>query len=170
MAVIPAVVTNKARELWPQMFGGLLPFEQVFKFRIGEGGWVYDPLLLTNVPRPPDPSFLDLDIALDLTRPPIDKRYNVGDSLGYFEKSLVLLDFLYEAPSTLKTSCLLTFVEYNAKDDGVLVYDAGGPYGPPQIYEIGLFDQSNNMLAYGTFPLEVKTGANQIENVIRISF
>jgi hypothetical protein len=152
------------------MFGGLLPFRQIVKFKIGEGGWVFDPLLLVNVPRAPDPGLTDLDIVMDTARILPDKRYNVGDSLGYFEKSMVLLDFVYEFPSTLKSSCLLTFIEYNTKDAGTLVYDAGGPYGPPQIYEIGMFDQNNVMVAYGTFPLEVKTGANQIENIIRISF
>lgn len=170
MAVIPAVVTAQARERWPKMFGGLLAFKQITKFRIGEGGWFYNPLPAAREPRVPDPTLTYLDIVQDQIRLPIDKRYNVGENLGYFEKNLVPSDFSFESPTSLKVSCLLLNTEYNAKNAGTLVYDVGGPYTSPEMWELALFDADDVMVAYGTFPKQIKTGANPIENIMRITF
>jgi hypothetical protein len=170
MAVIPAVVTDLARARWPQMFGGLLPFKTIVKFRIGEGGWIFNLLTLQREPRAPDPTLTTLDIITDQIRFPLNKRYNVGETFGYFEKLMVLTDFSFEAPTTLKSSCLLTFTEYNFENDGTLIYDMGGPYVSPEMWEIGLFDQDDVMIAYGTFPKQTKTGANQDENIVRVTF
>lgn len=170
MAVIPAVVTAQARERWPKMFGGLLPFKLITKFRIGEGGWIFNPLPAVREPRVPDPTLTYLDIIQDQIRLPLSKRYNVGENLGYFEKNLVPSDFSFESPTSLKVSCLLLNTEYNAKNDGTLIYDVGGPYTSPEMWELALFDADDVMVAYGTFPKQTKTGANPIENIVRITF
>lgn len=170
MAVIPAVVTAQARERWPKMFGGLLPFKLITKFRIGEGGWVYNPLPAVREPRVPDPTLTYLDIIQDQIRIPINKRYNVGENFGYYEKLLTGADFSFESPTSLKVSCMLLNTEYNAKNDGTLIYDVGGPYTSPELWELALLDADDVMVAYGTFPKQTKTGANPIENIMRITF
>jgi hypothetical protein len=63
---------------------------------------------------------------------------------------------------------MLLNAEYNLETDGTLVYDVGGPYGLPEIWEIGLFDQNNDMILYGTFSKETKDATKQIENICRI--
>lgn len=169
MAVIPALVTPQARDEWPKMFGGIVDFKKIAKFRIGEGGWIYNPLPAAREPRIPDQTLTNLDIIQDPSRLPINKRYDVGENLGYFEKNLIITDFSFE-PRTLKVSCFLLNTEYNAKNAGTLIYDVGGPYTSPELWEIGLFDENNLMVAYGTFPKQIKTGANFLENVVRITF
>ena len=51
MPVIPAVVTNLARTRWPQMIGGLIPLALVSYFKVGEGGWFFNPVTLQREPR-----------------------------------------------------------------------------------------------------------------------
>jgi len=168
MAIIPAAVTSQARDEWPKMFGGLTAFNKIAKFRIGEGGWIYNPAILAREPRIPDQNLTDLDIIQDQSRLLIDKRYNVGENLGYFEKNLILSDFSF-TPRTLEVSCVLLNVEYNTKNAGTLIYDVGGPYTSPELWEIALLDDDDLMVAYGTFPKQIKMG-QFLENVVRITF
>ena len=170
MPVIPAVVTNLARANWPQMLGGLITFQQISYFRVGEGGWFFNGLTLQREPRTPDPTLTDIDIKLDPARPLLSKRYNVGENFGYYQKALLGSDFFFEGPTTLRVSCLLDNPEYNLENAGTLIYDVGGPYVSPEIWEIGLFDAANIMVAYGTFPKETKDASKQIENIVRIVF
>jgi len=159
MAVIVAVVTDEARARWPQMFGGLLAFKDISDFKVGEGGW-YNPGT-SRERRVPDSALTNLDVIVDLSRAPVDKRYVVpGETFSWFSKSLVPGDFAYVAPRTLEVSCLLDFGDYN--DDG-----SGNN---PEIWEIGLFDADGVMVAYGTVPEEIKDASKQIVNVVRIVF
>lgn len=172
MAVIPAVVTNLARERWPKMVGGLLAHKVISKYRVGEGGWIFNGITLQREPRVPDASLTDLDIITDASRPLISKRYNVAENFGWYEKNLNAgaPDFVFEPPTTLRVSCVLDNAEYNLENAGTLVYDVGGPYVAPEIWEIGLYDQDGVMVAYGTFPKETKTAAIQIENFVRLIY
>ena len=157
MAEIIGVVTDTARALFPQQLGGLVPFAAVSYYKVGEGGYV-DPGT-GKVPRTPDASFTDLDAVLDASRPAIDQRYP-ADSRGVFQKSFVGGDLVYVAPTTLRCRCFLDFSEFN--DDG---------FGNnPEIWEIGVFDADDNMLVYGTFPLQIKDNTKQIENFVRLIF
>jgi len=171
MAIINAVVTNLARAQWPQMFGGLTPFSQVSYFRYGEGGWV-DPGSGAVRRDPPDRTFNDLDIIKDLGRSAPNKRYNVGVNLGYFQKALTPSDLVFEGPTTLRVRTFLDFGEYNNKNSigATLIYDVGGPYTSPEIWEIGIYDAADNLVAYGTVPKETKDNTKQIENDVRIVF
>lgn len=190
MTVIPAVITEDCRKYWPQFFGRLMGvpsdttvpgtpptyFDPRVKFfKVGEGGWE-NPGSGTRA-RTPDstlrrlssPLIQDLDCIVDTTRAAIDQRYP-SDSRAYFKKDLVDLDFTFEAPNILKIRCTLDYSEFN--DDGF------GNY--PEIWEIGIFtdhpeesglaSDEGLMIAYGTFPLESKTPAKQIENYVRIVF
>ncbi len=165
--VIIAQVTTDALKLWPQMFIGLQPFKLVTSFKIGEGGWVDQGSGPT--PRLPDPNLRrfdnqiqDLDAIVDPTRPPNAFRYPT-DSLFTFSKAFVPGDFAFQAPSAFRCRCFLDLPEAN--DDG---------FGNnPNFYEIGLFTDhpvfpgsQSLMVAYGTFPLEVKTPGRQLENIV----
>lgn len=191
MPVIPAVITVDCLQWWPQFFGWMLgvPADhtdlsalpnplvdpRIKFFKVGEGGW-QDPGSGKRA-RTPDnslrrlsaPLIQDLDCIVDPTRASIDQRYP-SDSRAYFKKNLISTDFTFEAPNVLKVRCTLDYSEFN--DDGF------GNY--PEIWEIGVFadhptigglaaDQGL-MIAYGTFPLESKTPAKQIENYMRLVF
>lgn len=183
MAIITAVITEDARKYWSQFFGLLLGNPSVTtvvgtswnpaikSFKVGEGGWT-DPGS-GRIRRNPveddlrriDNNIQDIDAIVDGTRLVPDQRYPIASDRASFEKTLILSDFTLEAPSTLRVRCFLDFADFN--DDG---------FGdPPEIWEIGLFSDHPTaigqklMVAYGTFPKEIKTGATPIENIVRIS-
>jgi len=167
MALYTAVVTSVGADKIIKYPGGLIsPVDLISYFKVGEGGWV-DPGT-GREPRTPDPSLTDLDIIEDVARIPANKRYNVGENMGYFTKSLVAGDFSSPASGILRVSCMLLNAEYNLESDGTLIYDVGGPYASPEIWEIGLFDQDNDMILYGTFAKETKDATKQIENICRL--
>lgn len=178
MPIIEAVVTDRARELLPKMWGGLIPHQVVSFFRVGEGGWsLVGP---NRVRRAPDATFTDLDIILDAGRPGNGfgaKRYNTfGESFGYFQKAFQLGDLSFTGPNVLECRCYLDFPEYNTKQppapggSTALIYDAGGPYSAPQIWEVGIYDAASNLVAYGTVPKQDKNITKPVENVVRIRF
>jgi hypothetical protein len=168
MTLYTAVVTSVGATKIPQYLGGLIsPIDLISYFKVGEGGWV-DPGS-GRQPRTPDPGLTDLDIIMDASRAAPDKRYNVGENAGYFQKALVLGDFSAPTPGILRVSCMLLNAEYNLETDGTLIYDVGGPYGLPEIWEIGLFDQNDDMILYGTFSKETKDASKTIENVCRLA-
>ena len=167
MALFTAVITAVGADKVIKYPGGLIsPIDLISYFKVGEGGWV-DPGT-GRTPRTPDPSLTDLDIVLDASRLPVDKRYNVSENFGYYTKALVLGDFTSPASAILRVSCMLLNSEYNLEDAGTLVYDVGGPYAPPEIWEIGLFDADDDMIFYGTFDKETKDSTKQIENICRL--
>ncbi len=170
MAVINAVVTDHAREVWVKMVGGLTAWSIASFFRIGEGGWQNPGTGRER--RTPDKTFTDLDIILDGARPAgPTKRYDVAlESFGYFQKSFVSGDLTFESPTTLACRCLLDFGEYNTKAAGTLIYNHGNTGLNPEIWELGVYDLAGNLLAYGTVEKETKDGTKQIENTVRIVF
>ena len=183
MAIIPGVVTDDARLYWPQILGGIFSPNvvttvgssewdpRIKTFKVGEGGWI-DPGS-GAVPRTPDPGLRrlsapliqDIDAIVDPTRAVMDQRYP-ADSLGTFEKALIVADFTFEAPTTIRVRCLLDFAEFN--DDGL--------GNDPEMFEIGIFTDhpveagEKLMIAYATFPKQLKDVTKQIENVVRIVF
>lgn len=170
MAVVNAVVTNLARQLAPQMWGNLITFEPIAYFKIGEGGW-YDPGT-GRVPRTPDPTLTDLDIILDPARSIPSRRYYGFESFGYFQKTFVPGDLVFQGPTTLLMSCLLDYGDYNTKNapGATLIYDVGGDGVSPTMWEMGAFDALGRMIMYGTFPVETKDISRQVENDGRIVF
>jgi hypothetical protein len=153
MPVINAVVTNLARQLWPQIFGGIIPLQQgtsattatpyywcpVMRFfRIGRGGWVNP----GPTPRAPDPSLTDLDIIVDTIRQ--SHRYSgMAGNILFFQKNFVSTDLTWESPTTLKCACKLLTTEFN-DISGVPSNPPGGssasPIGTnPVLYEIGVY-------------------------------
>lgn len=189
MAVVVAAVTDGARQYWPQFFGTMLgisagvsspsnwnPLMRTFK--IGRGGWINPGG--GPVPRVPDPTLTDLDVIVDASRPLIDKRYtSLAGNIYFMEKNLVLADFTFEAPSTLKIRCNLDFADFN-EIQGTPTTPPGGPVlAPlgvnPDLYELGIFSDHPSgtgqlMLLYGTFAVETKNVTKQIENDFRLTF
>ena len=189
MAEIPAVVTDDARMYWPMFFGGLLGINSpasaasianqwnpiIRSFKMGEGGW-QNPGPTPRVPSsslryesgllgPPN-ALQDLDAAVDAYRIGSDLQRYPSNGRFVFSKLLAPGSITFEGESTLRINCLLDFSDAN--DDGF------GNF--PQFWEIGVFADHPTvigqqlMVAYGTFPKEVKNGGIQLENVVRISF
>jgi hypothetical protein len=170
MALIPAVITVDARKYWSRMLSGLIPLHVIDTFRVGEGGWI-DPgtgrVRRAPVPdlRRLDSGLQDLDAAVDVTRGASSQRYPAAQR-GVYEKALDPGDLDAEDPSTVRVSCLLDFGEFNDNGHGT----------SPELWEIGLFcthpDNSSAklMVAYATFPREVKTPDRQILNYVRVIF
>lgn len=183
MAIIPAVVTTDARKFWPQFFGTLLGISAgattpgvawnplIKNFKVGEGGW--QDFGAGAVPRTPDPNLRlltgsliqDIDAIVDPTRALANQRYPTTGR-ATFTKALTAPDFTFETASTIRIRCLLDFGEFNNDGFG----------NDPEIWEIGIFADhptvaaSFLMVAYATFPKEIKNGAKQLENVVRITF
>ena len=199
MTIILATVTEDARKYYPQFFGGLLgvsattnPATPVWNplithFRVGIGGY-------TGVlPRTPDPTLRriavapgdiqDLDILVDPTRLPINQRYP-AKTIPSFEKAFVPGNLTYSATNTIQANCILDYGDFNS--DGV---------GAPEIWEIGIFSDhpafarvatlaapvvttygptlahpQRLMIAYGTFPKEIKDATKQIQHYVRVVF
>lgn len=178
MAVIDAVVTDYAKSLWPRMLGGIMTPDVVEGgyFQVGEGGWEVDPLTSLRVPRDPAAHVdkIRLDIDEDQYRSAGTKRYDVGETLGYFQKTLLAgkVTWSVTSPKVMRVTCTLDTFEYNQKNDGTLIYDVGGGTEllNPEFWEIGVFDTGGHMVAYGTFDKQIKTVLAAKNNVVRIMF
>lgn len=191
MAVIPAVITNDARQFWPKFFGGLagIPASatvagvqwdpRIKFFRIGEGGWINP----GGGPerRMPDPDLRHVggpDLGLQALDADVDAfrglpRYEGNPILPaysrfVFQKTLTALDFTFLAPTKIEVACLLDFAEANED------FPLSGRN--PEFWELGLFSDhptlvgKSLMVAYGTFPGETKDITKQILNKVRIVF
>lgn len=157
MATIPATITAVGREFFGKYLGGLVAFQTLVQFKYGEGGWI-DPGG-GPVPRTPDPTLTDLDAILDPSRPLIDQRYP-ADSVASYAKLFVGGDITFVAPSTIRCRCVLDLSEFN--DDG---------FGnSPEVWELGVFDSAARMIAYGTFPIQIKDNTKVLDNTMIIAF
>lgn len=158
--VINAIIPNAALDAVLQNFGGLggPPSILIDSFKVGEGGFEITPS--GNIPRDPSdggvgdvrgPFLTDLDV--------IENPGDYPAESGSFQKALGIGAFTYNSVTKIfEATCLLDFGEFN--DDG---------FGNnPEIYEIGLF-AGTLMVAYGTMTAQVKTGAVQIPNIVRIT-
>lgn len=168
MPSLPAILTTVGAEKYAKYPAGLIPHVLFTHFRLGEGGWIATSA--GRAPRTPIRDLTSLDIIEDVGRPAGSRFYDVGENLGYFEKVFVPGDFSYVFPGILKISSVILTTEYNFKNVGTLIYDVGGPYTSPEIWEIGLFDADDDMIIYGTFPRELKDATKQIENLVRLMY
>jgi hypothetical protein len=152
MALVVGVPTNAWRTKLSQTYGGLAAFAAASYFRVGVGGWINPGG--GAVPRAPNPALTNLDVIIN------PGLYAPVPAIPTFQKALVPGDFGHEAPTTLRINCLLDFGEYN---------DMGGG-ASPEIWELGIFDSANVMMAYSTFAKEIKDNTKQIVNTVRIVF
>jgi len=148
--VVSAVVTDAWRAKLAQIYAGILSFSAPLSFRIGEGGW-QDPGG-GKEPLPPDIALTDVTAA----------GFPVG-SQYIFTKNLAGTDVTFTAPTRLEIRCFVGASEAN--DDG-----SGAA---PEFFELGIFDGASGagtMLAYSTFPIEIKTSSKALEHVIFVDF
>lgn len=156
---IEAVVTDIGRQRLMEGWGQTTALDFIVQFKVGEGGWEDTPG--GRVPRDPTdegpsanrgPTLTDLDCLVNPSDYPVDSR-------GNFPKALALIDFAFTGNTTLAATCFLDFAEFN--DDG------HGNF--PEMYEIGLFNVSGEMVAYGTFPRVEKNPGVQRTFLVKIN-
>jgi len=144
---LEGVVTDIGRQLLMEGWGQTTPLAAITNFKVGEGGW--QDLPAGRFPRDATdpgpgnnrgPVLTDLDAILN----PADYP---ADSQATFTKALVGLDFSLSGNTVLEVTCTLDAGDFN--DDGF------GNF--PEIYEIGLFDSTGDMVVYATCPVVVKT-------------
>ena len=147
-SVVTGVVTDLGRELLAKSFGSLAGFNicRAKYFKIGMGGYLLGPGGI-RIPKTPNPALTNIEA----TGAP-------GDN--FFQKNLVAADFLFLNPSTMQVRCRLEVGEGN--DDG-----AGNA---PRYYELGLFDDYDNMIAYTTFGEMSKTPTKVITCLVQVYF
>jgi hypothetical protein len=150
--IVSAVVTDRWREKLARIYAsnsGLGAFSAPSYFKIAEGGWV-DPGS-GKEPVTPSPTLTDVTAGTGIYTSPSD---------FIFQKSLTGSDLIFTSPNRLEIRCIVATGEAN--DDG---------HGnPPEFFELGVFDASNNMLVYSTFPVEIKTNSKTLQHVIYVDF
>lgn len=152
---IEAVVTDIGRQRLLEGWGQTTALDFITSFTVGEGGWETTPG--GQVPRDPTdegplsnrgPTLTDLDAIEN----PSDYPASSQDT---YAKALVPGDFAYTGNTVLEATCFLDFAE--------------PPATTLELYEIGLFNVSGEMVAYGTFPLVEKNPGVQRTFTVKIS-
>ncbi len=119
-------------------------------FRIGEGGWVDTGSGLA----PLAPSKLLTDITAGVA------PYTANTTSYFFQKALVGGDLTYTAPNRLEVRCTVNTGEANSDNAS----------NPPQFFELGVFDSSDKLLVYSTFPVEIKTDSRTLQHIVYVDF
>lgn len=148
MAVLVGTITNEGRRRQAESWIGTLagyPYMSVKYFKIGEGGWISDGI--NKIPKNPNPALTD-----------IEADGSPGNS--YFQKNIATNKVLFIAPSTAQIDCTLEISEGN--DNGL--------GESPQYFEIGLFDEYDNMIVYATFPGETKNDVKILRHYLLCVF
>lgn len=144
---ITGVITDKGREIFAKSFGnvGGFPISYAKYFKIGEGGYIFNGV--GNVPKTPNPALTDVEA----TGAP-------GDY--FFQKDFSAADIVFIAPSTIRFRCKVLPTEAN--DDGL--------GNSPKFFEIGIFDQNDNMMGYCTFDEQTKNASKTITTFVQFYF
>jgi len=144
MSVLTGVMTNKGRETLAKSFGnvGGYSLSRAVKFVFGEGG--FEIVGGVKQPKIPNPALTDIEAD--------------GISLYRFEKLLTAADVAFIPPSTIEFRCKLDPTEAN--DDGT----------GPEFFEMGLFDDSNNLIVYATFDAQTKVETKSLITYIQCPF
>lgn len=123
-------------------------YDITFNTAIGAGDTVYADYQHRGEPKEPDPSREDLEADNDSDLAVFQKSFGVD--------AATKLEFMGDDLGTCRCHCYIDLAEAN--DNG-----RSYPYGPVPFWsEIGLFDENDVMVIYGTFSKVDKTGANTI--------
>lgn len=143
---LTGVVTNRGREVLAKSLGNIGGFSLVraVKFIYGEGG--YQIVGGGKAPKVPDPSLTDIEAD--------------GISLYRFEKNLVPADITFIAPSTIEFRCKLDPSEANDNGFG----------GSPKFFELGIYDDDDNLLVYSTFDEQTKVATKSLSTYLQVFF
>jgi len=143
---LTGVMTNRGREVLAKSLGNIggFPLVRAVKFAYGEGG--YQIVGGGRVPKVPDPSLTDIEAD--------------GVSLFRFEKSYVPADITFIAPST---------IEFRNKENPSEANDNG--FGAsPKFFELGLYDDDDNLLVYSTFDEQTKVATKSLSTYLQVFF
>jgi hypothetical protein len=140
------------------------PYLQISHFKIGCAG------LPWGSPTPPlDPDYLDLvasggglvNLGVDFTGGGVPEPVTPPcTGVDFYFCKQIAPAFISVVGSDLTVQCRLEGPEAN--DDGLL--------NPPHFYELGIFDQDDDMIVYVTFAEEVKTSTVAIQHNVTVTF
>jgi hypothetical protein len=149
-ANVSAIITEVVRIKWTKVDLGLEQetHSKLKYFKIGEGGWIDEGA--GKVPREPLVTQTDLDCIEHPENYPEDSRY-------FYQKDFRSEDLSFEQPITALIRCFLDFDEAN---------NANGSL--PSFWELGVFDEDDTLVIYGTFEEIIKTEEKQINQEVRL--
>lgn len=161
-----AVMTNDGRAVLAQSFGGPsggFVFSYGKYFKIGTAAYQSSPQ--GNVPQNPNPALHDIQ--------------SVVSGVFWYRETFDSTDILFVSPFTIQFRCMLDVSSANGNPliEPDTVSGVDGPKNSnslsgntPIFFEIGLFDQNDNMVAYGTFPGETKLNTKILNHLVNVNF
>ena len=166
--IIQAIVTTDGRVALAKSFGGPIGVSGGYQwsygkyFKIGTGGYHDTGTILEPVT--PDPALHDIQAATS--------------GIFWYKKTFQTSDFLFVAPATMQFRCFLDLTEANGDGSEPNTGDSlDGPKQsstlggqPPTFFELGIFDNQDVMVAYGTFPSETKLDNKTLNHLVNINF
>lgn len=162
--VISATLTNKGREVLAKSFGGpsgTYSWSYGEYFKIGTSGWqLVGP---DKHPKTPDPALLEVESSTSGT--------------FWYRKTFQPADILFVGPATMQFKCFLDLLQGNGSVETDTGAGVDGPKntawlsgGAPTYFELGIFDAQDELVAYGTFPGEVKLNTKTLNHLVNINF
>ncbi len=161
--VVSALLTNAGREALAKSFGGAtggFNWSAGKYFKIGVSARME--VSGQDQPLPPNAAYTDIQ--------------SVGAEGFYYRKTFIASDILFVAPATIQFRCFLDLEDGNGTEADTAV-DADGPKATstlagsaPVYYELGIFDDQDVMIAYGTFPGETKLNTKTLNHLVNINF
>lgn len=133
--IIEGIFTDSGKvEIRNSIAGSLIgsPHTRIVKYKIGEGGFINT--AGGRLPNDPLSREGENDIEAD------------GVSLYFFEKSFAPADISINVDGSIRFDVSVEYAEANDNGSG----------DDPTFFEVGLFDQDDNMIVYATFPEETK--------------
>jgi len=155
-SLLTGIITNKGREVFAKRFGIIgtgvaTNTARAFKFKYGEGGFIDTGS--GRIPKSPTEGVALLDVEAA-----------ASGSLFEFEKNLIATDFTFLQPdvgtSIMQVRCRLAEIEANDNGFG----------DSPRFFEIGIFDDESNMLAWVTFSEQTKAASKILTNFVQVQF
>lgn len=139
--ILQGVFTDEGkRQIRNSLAGSLIgaPHTRLVKYKIGEGGFVTT--AGGRVPNDPFAREGENDIEAD------------GASLYFFEKNFGAGDISINPDGSIRFDVIVEYEEANDNGTG----------DDPSFFEIGLFDQDDNLIVYATFPEETKNNSKRL--------
>ncbi len=162
--VISALLTTAGRAALAKSFGGPTggfswSYGQFFKIGVA----AHTEVSGVDEPLPPSAAYTDIQ--------------SVASGVFWYRKTFQAADILFVSAATIQFKCFLDLTEANGNplnepDTGASV---DGPKNSvtgvtPVLYELGIFDPQNQMVAYGTFPGETKLSTKTLNHLVNINF
>ena len=163
---IQAVMTIGGRQALAQSFGGPsggFVYSYGKYFKIGTAG--YQSSVQGNVPQNPNAALGDIQ--------------SVVSGSFYYRETFQPADILFISPFTIQFRCILntTYANGNPNYEPDTAANVDGPKNSsalsgnaPIFFEIGLYDDNDVMVAYGTFPGETKLNTKILNHLVNVNF